>query len=115
MRLVFLLLITTVFGWALQGDIPYSGLKAEMDKRWNDAANVYEDAVWNDPSRVDLYLRLADIYAVEKEYEKASDSLRRAIEVEPKRAELYAKLSAVYAVDNKPEKALRGHIDAREK
>ncbi len=106
MRLLFLLLITTAFGYAVQSDIPYMGLKAEMEKRWSDAANVYEDVVWNDPYRVDLYLRLADIYAVEKEYEKAADTLRRAIEVEPTRAELYVKLSEVYAVDNRPEKAL---------
>ena len=112
MRLLFLLLITTGLGLAVQNDIPHLGLKAEMDKRWNDAANVYEDAVWNDPYRVDLYLRLADIYSVEKEYEKAADSLRRAIEIEPKRAELYAKLSAVYAVDNKPEKALQAIEEA---
>ncbi len=107
MRLLLLLWITTAIGFCAQGDIPYTGLKAEMDKRWNDAANVYEDAVWNDPSRVDLYLRLADIYSLEKEYDKAADTLRRAIEVEPDRAELYVKLSDVYAVDNKPEKALQ--------
>lgn len=107
MRLLLLLLITTAISFCAQGDIPYTGLKAEMDKRWNDAANVYEDAVWNDPSRVDLYLRLADIYSLEKEYEKASDTLRRAIEVAPERVELYVKLSDVYAVDNKPDKALQ--------
>lgn len=106
MRLLLLLLVSTVFGFAVETNIPYAGLKAEMEKRWVDAANVYEDAVWNDPYRVDLYLRLADIYAVEKKYERAADTLRRATEVEPERAELYVKLSSVYAVDNKPEKAL---------
>ncbi|MCJ7766474.1 MAG: tetratricopeptide repeat protein, partial [Thiovulaceae bacterium] len=106
MRLLLLLLITSVFGFAAQSNIPYLGLKAEMEKRWTDAAAIYEDAVWNDPNRADLYLRLADIYSVEKQYEKAADSLNRAIEVQPERAEFYAKLSTVYAVDNKPEKAL---------
>ncbi|MEN8146993.1 MAG: tetratricopeptide repeat protein [Campylobacterota bacterium] len=106
MRLVLLLLITASLGFSAQRDIPYLGLKAEMDKRWNDAANVYEDAVWNDPYRVDLYLRLADIYAAEKKYERAADTLRRAIEVEPERVELYVKLSSVYAVDNRADKAL---------
>ncbi|MDA3946894.1 MAG: polysaccharide deacetylase family protein [Helicobacteraceae bacterium] len=106
MRLLILLLVSAAFSFAVETSVPYAGLKAEMEKRWVDAANVYEDAVWNDPYRVDLYLRLADIYAVEKQYEKAADTLRRAIEVAPDRTELYVKLSSVYAVDNKPEKAL---------
>lgn len=106
MRLLLLLTMGAVLGFAAQAEIPYTGLKAEMEKRWNDAANVYEEAVVKDPSRVDIYLRLADIYAAEKDYARAAGALNRAIQVEPGRAELHAKLSSVYAVDNRPEKAL---------
>lgn len=91
---------------ALATEIPQDGLKAEMAGKWNDAAVVYENILKKEPTRTDLYVRLSNIYAKEKQFDKAADILKRAIELNPKQADLYVRLASVYAVLNEPERAL---------
>jgi len=87
-------------------EVPYAGLKAEMEGRWDDAAKIYEKTVAADPSRLDLTLRLNDIYAELKDYKRAESSLNKALKHHPKNASLYAKLSQVLILDKRPVAAL---------
>jgi len=86
--------------------VPQDGLKAEMAEQWNEAISIYKKTIIKEPGRVDLYIRLADIYSKTKRFDKAADALNHAIALEPKRADLYARLASVYAVLNQPKKAL---------
>ncbi len=90
----------------LSAQVPYDGLKAEMEGRWNDAAKVYEKVVSEDPARLDLTYRLNDIYAELKDYKRAESSLKKALKHYPENAALYAKLSQVLVLQKQPEEAL---------
>ena len=99
---------------AIAADIPQEGLKAEMAGNWNGAAAIYEKVLKSEPSRIDLYVRLSDIYAKERSYDKAADALSRAIRLEPDNADLYSRLGSVYAVMNQPENALKARTKSVE-
>jgi tetratricopeptide (TPR) repeat protein len=94
------------FAAILNAAVPYAGLKAEMDGKWEDAASLYESILKQDPSRIDLTLRLSDIYSKLQEYDKAATSLKSAIQQNPNDAQLYAKIATVYAVNKQPEQAM---------
>ncbi|MFA5216058.1 tetratricopeptide repeat protein [Sulfuricurvum sp.] len=104
MRYIAGLVLTGVL--AIAAEIPQDGLKAEMAGKWNEAATMYENVLQKEPTRTDLYVRLSNIYAKEKQFDKAADVLNRAIAINPKQADLYDKLASIYAVLNQPELAL---------
>ncbi len=91
---------------AIAAEIPQDGLKAEMASKWDEAATIYENILKKEPTRTDLYVRLSNIYAKEKQFDKAADAINRAIAIDPKQADLYVRLASVYAVLNQPERAL---------
>ena len=101
-KLTSILFLSTI----LSASVPHDGLKAEMDGRWMDAAVIYENILKENSDRVDLSLRLSDIYSKLKEYDKASQSLLHAIKNNPNDASLYAKIATVYAVNEQPEEAI---------
>ena len=86
-------------------EVPQEGLKAEMQKRWDDAVNIYTEILKENPKRGDLYLRISDIHSSKKRYAQAADALNQAIKIESK-AVYYKKLSEVYAVLDRPEEAM---------
>lgn len=106
MKTFFIGLCIALFVSIASAEVPRAGLKAEMEGRWDDAAKVYEEIVSSDPSRLDLRLRLHDIYAELKDYARAQSSLEKALKYHPENASLYAKLSQVLTLDKQPEAAL---------
>ena len=105
MKFLSILFITLTFVFAAEV-VPQIGLKAEMEKRWDDAVTVYLEILQKEPRRSDLYLRIADIHSSQKRYSEAENALKKAIDIEPKRAVFYKKLSEIYAVQNEPDKAI---------
>jgi len=106
MKLLSILFITITITIAADNTVPEAGLKAEMQGKWENAAAVYEEIVASEPTRIDLYLRLSDIYAKLNDYARANGSLEKAIEHNPDNASLYARQSQTLAVDEQPEAAL---------
>ncbi len=106
MRLLLILFIIASILSAAENDIPEAGLKAEMQGEWTSAVQVYEEIVTSDPTRIDLFLRLSDIYSKLNDYSRANESLQKAIEHNPNNAALYAKQSQILAVNRQPNAAL---------
>lgn len=106
MKLLFILFITLTVALSAADSVPQAGIKAEMEKRWDDAVDIYVKILDEAPQRSDLYLRISDIHASQKRYPEAANALKKAIDIEPKRALLHKKLSEVYAVQNEPDKAI---------
>ena len=50
-----------------------SGIKAEMEQRWDDALQIYYQELEQFPERLDLWLRVADIEAAQGRNQKAMD------------------------------------------
>ncbi|MDD3597539.1 tetratricopeptide repeat protein [Sulfuricurvum sp.] len=90
----------------IAADIPEEGLKAEMAGNWSEAATIYTNILSKNPNNVDLYLRLSDIYAKEKQYDKASDILQQAIPYTSKPSELLSKLSTIQAINGQSKEAI---------
>jgi len=90
------------------------GLKAEMQKEWSQAINIYHDILEKEPERADLWLRMADIYAVEQNVSGAEDALLHASKIKPDDAVLYARLSSLYASQKESKKAYDMIKKARE-
>lgn len=70
-----------------------TGLKAEMDNRWEDAASIYQKALEANPDRGELWLRLADIHSRLQQHNLAAKALEQAVNLNPKDASLWMKLS----------------------
>jgi tetratricopeptide (TPR) repeat protein len=110
-------LLTCLAGaaWA-QTNVPEAGLAAESDGRWDDAMRVYRQVLAAEPSRADLWVRVADIAA---RLERSSDvtmALSRAVEVSPDNPALFFRLSQAHAAANDPaaaEQALERAIALR--
>ena len=87
-------------------EVPPSGLRAEMDQRWDDALHVYRQALRTDPMRADLWKRIADIEARRGNYELAADALASAVALRPDDHAFQFELSRAYAQAQQPVKAL---------
>lgn len=95
--------------------IPTSGVAAESVGCWQKAVGIYLDLLLQNPERVDLWLRVADI-----EHRLQNDNLtilayEHAILVEPNNAVLYKKISELYAGLQNPKQALRYILAAVER
>jgi tetratricopeptide (TPR) repeat protein len=91
--------------WAA-AQVPAEGLRLEGEKRWRDALAIYEPAVRDDPGRVDLWLRIADIQAALGDGEAAIAALEAAAGASGDDPALFARLSRAYAAANHPRAAL---------
>ena len=98
--------------YATPAQVPNEGLKAEMENRWDDANQIYKDILANDASRVDLWLRLANNYAHQKNMEQVIYSLQKAIEITPEDATLYNRLSEAYGINQESRKAFESMKNA---
>jgi len=81
------------------------GLQAEMQKEWPKAISIYKEVLSKEPKRVDLWLRMVDIYGAENNVSGAEEALLHAIELKSDDATLYARLSSMYAADKASKKA----------
>lgn len=86
--------------------VPPEGIRAESEKRWDDAISIYRKALDANPARADLWLRIADIHAVRGENGLAADATAEAARLRPEDAALQCRLSQYCAVANRKEEAL---------
>ncbi len=90
--------------WLLIGSVsaqplPEAGLRAEGQGQWAAAVDIYQQALQANPTRVDLWERLSDIYATRlKAPGRAAEALQEALKHAPQDARLYAKLSQAHAM-----------------
>ncbi len=87
--------------------VPDSGLKAEMEGRWQDAIKIYEKALKKQPTQAHLWMRIADIQAHLKDNAAAMKSLQTAARHAPRNAELHYRLSLIYAGNDDKRAALQ--------
>ena len=87
-------------------DSEEAALKAEMEKRWNDAERLYEELLAKAPDRVDLLLRLADVYAADKKPLDAAQADSRAADQRRTDVRLQIRTSEAFAAANRPNEAL---------
>jgi tetratricopeptide (TPR) repeat protein len=92
--------------------VPAEGLAAEGEKRWADAVAIYRTAISNDPQRVDLWLRIADVEATQDHNIVAAEATAMAAALKPDDAATWARLSQAWAVANKPTQALEANEHA---
>lgn len=90
-----------------QAPLPAEAIRAEQAARWPDAASIYEAALEQEPTRLDLWLRLSDVYAAIPDRARAAEAIWRAVQLRPADAVLRAKLSQAYASAGEAAPALR--------
>ncbi len=87
--------------------IPNEGIKAEMENRWDDANTIYKNILQSTPQRVDLWLRLSDNYAHQKDIKNLIYTLEKAKELTANSAIIDNKLSQAYSINKEPLKAFK--------
>ncbi len=120
-----LFVFALVMLWALpllaQQPVPERAVAAETAGQWQDAVAAYRDALAQDPHRVDLWLRLADVHARLKDFSACAEALVQASRLAPADASIVARLSQTYATAGQPgpardaiDRALRLQPDNRD-
>lgn len=89
-----------------ESTVPPDGIKAEMEKRWDDAISIYKSEIGKDPSRGDLWTRIAQIEGSLGHPDKVIEAMRKACELMPNDAALQFDLASTYSAAGKPDKAL---------
>lgn len=105
------LLFQPLLACAATPAVPDDGLRAEGEKRWDDAVRIYRSAIAAAPGRSDLWFRIADIEAARGNAAAAAEATRQAVQLSPRDPPLQYRLAQAYAVAKQPEQAL-GAIDA---
>ena len=82
-------------------------LKAEMEKRWSDAERLYKELLAKDPNRVDLILRLSDVYWADGKAADAARLLGRAADLRSDDEKLQIRASEAFAAADQPTEALK--------
>lgn len=82
------------------------GVEAEKAGQWQEALKIYRAVVEKEPSRVDIWLRIADIEWSLGRTLEAIEALERAVQLSPGDHHLHFRLSQAYSVSNQPKKAL---------
>lgn len=93
-------------------EVPPAGLKSEMAGDWEGALQVYRETLKDNPQRVDLWVRMADIQAHLGRPHEAVMSLLAAVEQQPDDAQLYRRLSEAQASNKQPAAALEACREA---
>lgn len=86
---------------------PNAPLRAEMEKRWDEAERLYREALAKEPDRVDLLLRLADVLAVQGKRLDLARALGQAADLRSEDGDLQLRASEAFAVADRPADALR--------
>lgn len=87
--------------------VPDEGLQAEMAGQWDSALEVYQAVLDQQPQRVDLWLRMADIYHHLNREGAKLHALEQAARVAPDDAAVAYRLSQAYAMANRPADAVQ--------
>src|SRR5262249_33681649 len=74
-----------------------AGLNAEADGRRDDAIRVYQAIIEQQPTRSDLFVRIADIEAVRGNLAGCVTALQHAAHAAPADAAIYFRLSQAYS------------------
>jgi len=82
-----------------------AGLEAEMVGQWEQALEIYQSLLQQDPSRADLWLRVADIHWSQGNSQAVAEALEKAAPYLPDDHALQFRLSQVYSELEKPQKA----------
>jgi len=108
LRIFLLILVIISYSnvFAATQEPPEAGLRAEMNKEWQEAVSIYKDTLNKNPDRIDLWLRIAQIESALENYAEVIEALNNAIKIAPERTDLHHQLSAAYSMDNKPREAL---------
>ena len=64
-------------------EVPAEGLKAEGEKRWDDAVQVYKEAIAEDANRGDLWLRIAQIESARGNTKAVVEAWKNASDLAP--------------------------------
>jgi tetratricopeptide (TPR) repeat protein len=91
---------------AAHGQTRDAGLAAEGEGRWDDAVRIHRAAIEADPSRVDLWVRIADIEARRGNLNECITALQKAATAAPGNASIYFRLSQAYSTAGQPTAAL---------
>ncbi|MCP5052818.1 MAG: hypothetical protein GY940_36960 [bacterium] len=86
--------------------VPEAGIKAEQQEKWETAVEIYRGVLSEQPGRVDLWRRIADIEAHLKHYEKAAEALKQESQLTPHNREVFFQLSRACAQADQPVKGL---------
>lgn len=106
-RILALAFLTVVSLPAAAQSVPDAGLRAEMQRQWTDAVEIYKQALKADPAQAHLWERIADIRATQlKDPTGAAEAMREAVKHAPADARLHHKLSQAYAVQQQGPNAL---------
>src|SRR5690554_7900104 len=76
--------------------VPEQGLKAEMAGEWGTALTVYQGVLGQQPQRVDLWLRMADVYHHLNREDDKLYALEQAAKAAPGDAAVAFRLSQAY-------------------
>jgi len=100
------LLLQSALGLA-QSAVPPAGLSAEAAGQWKEAIQIYRAELARNPSRGDLWARIADIDARLDRIAESAAALREAAGLAPADAALQFRLSQTYSRLNEPHSALQ--------
>lgn len=104
--IIGLALAGLVAGPAAAQSIPVDALVAEGEARWEDALRLHRAALQQDGTRVDLWLRVADIEARLGRTRESIAALERAAAARPGDARISSRLSQAYAAQGHAAPAL---------
>jgi len=98
LRLILALAFYSNLALAQPQPVPDAGLRAEMQGHWEQAVEIYKQALQLNPAQAQLWERIADIRATQlKAPALAAEALREAVKYAPNDARLQHKLSQTYA------------------
>lgn len=84
-----------------------AAVKAEMDKRWDEAERLYREALAKEPERIDLLLHLVDVLVVQGKRLEAAQTLAKAADLRADDAELQLRASEAFGAADRPADAAR--------
>lgn len=84
-----------------------AALAAESESRWDDAIRLHRFVIESDPSRADLWIRIADIEARRGNLTDCIAALQKAADAAPGTASIYFRLSQAYSTAGHPSAALK--------
>jgi tetratricopeptide (TPR) repeat protein len=105
-RVGFAAVASLLWAVAVFAQVPANGLRAEGERRWQDALAIYDTALKDHPDRADLWIREADIHAALGDTDASIHALEQAVTYKKGDSALYARLSQAYAADGKAAPAL---------
>lgn len=87
--------------------VPPEVIKAEQAKRYGEAARLIRGLLAAQPNRVDLWVRLSQVYAADKKGLLAAQALGKAADLAPANGKLQLQASEAYGAVDRPAEALR--------